>query len=336
MPTRKPANEEIQNCLRYESTSSDPWDPTEILSSNSKRGPNQEFNRGPKQGSNREPRRGPDRNTIGRQAYAIRVLGQRLNPPELMYDHIISSLDSLDIVAKQQHEADVLAHEEELRRSQLSAVSRDHRQCPITDEDLAKRWHIGIEAAKRTLQTMTQNRMRFVRGRLERRLRTSQAHLRYPVISVTIYFDTMFPGIKSIRGYTCAQVFTDGHGFTRVYLLKKKAEAYPALVRFIQDVGIPKSLLTDNAPEETRGEWGQVVRKYHIKPRMTEPSSPWQNRAEAEIREIKKLACQIMKSSSSPLSLWCYALEWAARVRSMTALDLPFLETRTPEERITS
>jgi hypothetical protein len=150
-----------------------------------------------------------------------------------------------------------------------------------------------------------------------------------------MYSDTMFPSIKSIRGHTCAQVFTDGHGFIRVYPLKKKGDAHHALVQFIQDVGIPKSLLTDNATEEVRGEWGQVVRKYHIKPRMTEPASPWQNRAEAEIREVKRLTRRIMRKASAPLHLWCYALEWAARIRSFTAHDLFISESRTPEERIT-
>ena len=33
---------------------------------------------------------------------------------------------------------------------------------------------------------------------------------------------------------------------------------------------------------------------------------------------------------------WCYALEWASRTRSLTALDLTFLKSRTPEERIVS
>jgi len=68
---------------------------------------------------------------------------------------------------------------------------------------------------------------------------------------------------------------------------------------------------------------------------MTEPASPWQNRAEAEIREVKRLTRRIMKSTLAPLSLWCYALEWAARVRSLTAHDLFILGARTPEERVT-
>jgi hypothetical protein len=311
LPTRKPTKQELENCVRYDLTSSNPWDPNEALASGS----------------------------IDDEDWGLSILSSSkrdLMPLELYCDttdHVISCLERLGVPClTPPHEADVLAHEAE---RQAAAISRDTRQSTITDEILASWWQIGLKAAARTLQTTTQEGMRFIQGPMERRLKTSQAHLRYPIISITVYLDTMFPSMKSIRGYTCAQVFTDGHGFVRVYPLKKKGDAHHALVQFIQDVGIPKSLLTDNAPEEVRGEWRQVVRKYHIKPRTTKPASPWQNQAEAEIREIKKLTRRIMKSTSAPLNLWCYALEWAAKIRSLTAHDLFILGARTPEERIT-
>lgn len=190
----------------------------------------------------------------------------------------------------------------------------------ITIQESAKRWHIGSEAAARTLRRTTQEGMRFVRGRLEHRLRTSQAHLRYPSLNVTIYSDTLFPSLKLVPGYTCAQLFTDGHFFACMYPLKRKGDAHCALVQFIQDVGIPKGLLTD-CPEEMRGEWNHVVKKYHMKAKMTEPASPWQNRAEAEIREVKKLARRTLHQAQASIKFWCYALEWAAKIRSMTARD---------------
>jgi len=323
LPTRKPTPDEIENCQRFELTSSKPWDPTEALSF---RG-DDAWGPGSIESSNR-----------GQSCYAMRVQHGRPSPPELSVESITSNLDSLRLAmsTRGHHEADVLAHQEELLHdNRLCAISRDSKASIVTSTQLARRWYIGSDVAERTLRTTTQEGMWYVQGQMERRLRTSQAHLRYPVLNVTIYSDTMFPGIKSIQGYTCVQVFTDGHAFVRVYPLKKKADAHHSLVKFIQDVGIPKTLLTDNAPEETRGEWARVVRKYHIKPRTTEPASPWQNRAEAEIREIKKLARRAMGKTLAPLNLWCYALEWAARVRSYTAHDLPFLETRTPEERIT-
>jgi len=63
------------------------------------------------------------------------------------------------------------------------------------------------------------------------------------------------------------------------------------------------------------------VKKYHMKAKMTEPASPWQNRAEAEIREVKKLARRTLHQAQASIKFWCYALEWAAKIRSMTARD---------------
>jgi hypothetical protein len=305
LPTRKPSDRELRDCDRYELTSAAPWDPYEAsIPTHGDWGP-----------------------------YAVSYTCTMVDPPELDVERMIGSFALLN--ASEPHEADVIAHGNGLNfTSGISAMSRDDRQSTVSKQDLAKRWHIGFEAAARTLQTTTQEGMRFVQGKLERRLRTSQAHLRYPSLRVTIYTDTLFPSVKSIRGYTCAQLFTDGHCFARVYPLKRKGDAHHALVQFIQDIGIPKSLLTDCAPEEMHGEWGRVVKKYHIKPKMTEPASPWQNRAEAEIREVKKLACRAIHQAVVPIRFWCYALEWAAKVRSLTAHDLPFLATRTPEERI--
>jgi len=287
LPTRKPMAGEIENCQRFELTSPRPWDPAEALSI--------------KEGGEWGP--SPVEEVNGdRDCYAIKIQLNRPNPPELSVESAIKSLTSLKVAATTggHHEADVLAYQEELiHNSRLCAVSRNQRTSVITSANLAKRWFIGTEAAERTLRTTTQECMRYVQGRVERRLRTSQAHLCYPVLSVTIYSDTMFPGVKSIRGHTCVQVFTDGHGFIRVYPLKKKADAHHALVQFIQDVGIPKALLTDNAPEETRGEWGRIVRKYHIKPRTTEPASPWQ-KGRSRDKRGQKAGLSCYKQSPCP------------------------------------
>jgi hypothetical protein len=135
----------------------------------------------------------------------------------------------------------------------------------ISKEDLAKRWHIGLEAAAHTLLATTQAGMRFVDGPLECRLKTSQAHLRFPSLDLKIYSDTLFAHKKSIRGFSCAQIFTDGKCFCRVYPLRSKGGAHQGLMQFIQEVGIPKELLTDGALEEMHGEWGRIVKQYHIR-----------------------------------------------------------------------
>jgi transposase len=55
----------------------------------------------------------------------------------------------------------------------------------------------------------------------------------------------------------------------------------------IQDSGILQTVVTDNAKEETAGDWKATCRKYHIKQEQTVPYSPWRNAAENSIRELK-------------------------------------------------
>jgi hypothetical protein len=128
----------------------------------------------------------------------------------------------------------------------------------------------------------------------------------------------------------------DGHKFVRIYPMNRKADGHHALMQFIQEVGIPKNCLVDGAPEEWHGEWGWIVKHYHIKLRTIEAYSPWQNRAEASIGEAKKLIWpSFKKKTGAPVKFWCYAAQWAAKVTSLTAHDLPILGSWTPEERIT-
>ena len=131
--------------------------------------------------------------------------------------------------------------------------------------------------------------MRHVDGPLEQRLRTSQRHMQFPTLHMRIYIDTLIAKCRSKRGYSYAQVFTNGYGFSRCYPLEKKGDAHLSLYRFIRDHGIPKDLTSDRAQEEMHGEWGRLVKHYHITQITTEKGSPWQNRAEGEIREVKKL-----------------------------------------------
>jgi hypothetical protein len=112
--------------------------------------------------------------------------------------------------------------------------------------------------------------------------------MRFPTLNMRIYTDTLVAKFRSTRGYLYVQVFTNGQGFLRAYPLEKKGDAYHALYHFIRHHGIPRDLTSDRAPEEMHGEWGGIVNQYHITQTTTEPGSPWQNRAEGEIHELKK------------------------------------------------
>jgi hypothetical protein len=226
------------------------------------------------------------------------------------------------IVQRKCHEADVISHNENMHR-ELSALKASSRTSTITKEDLAGHWLTGLESAEATLKATTQEGMRYVEGDLERRLRTSQAHLRFLTLNMQVYTDTLFASKKSVRGYTCAQIFTDGRKFFRAYPLVRKGDAHHALTAFNQDVSIPKNFLTDGAKEERDGEWKRIIKHYHIRTHVAEPKSPWQNRAEAGIHELKKLVKRALKKNAAPSDFWCYTLEWAARITSLIAHSLP-------------
>jgi len=214
------------------------------------------------------------------------------------------------------------------------ATTTSERSSVLTPAILARRWGIGLEAAKRTMLVTTQTGIRNVLAPGERKIRQRLNHLNFPNLKGQFFTDTMFAQVKSTRGYTAAQVFTDGRGFDHIYPIKGKGHAAETLINFIQDVGIPQTIISDNAPEEISGKFAETCRKYRIKQEQTVPYSPWHNLAEASIRELKVGIRRALRRKRMPKRLWCYAAKWVAAVRRLTALDLPKLEGRVPEERV--
>jgi hypothetical protein len=80
--------------------------------------------------------------------------------------------------------------------------------------------------------------------------------------------DTLFSKIKSLNGHTCAQLITNGT-FTRIYPMESKSShnIAQALNEFVDDVGIPGTLICDLASEQTgkNTEVLKAVRRFHIR-----------------------------------------------------------------------
>jgi hypothetical protein len=96
----------------------------------------------------------------------------------------------------------------------------------------------------------------------------------------------------------------------------------------------PEVLVTDNAPEETRGDWQKICRARGIKQEQVVPHSPWTNLAEAAIRELKTGTRRALRRCMAPKRTWCYAAQWVAAIRRLTAHDNPRLNGRVPEELV--
>ena len=256
---------------------------------------------------------------------------------DALYDRLLATvhvaIDDYDGNGLSGHkDDDVYPMEAEARK--LFALSSTEKRSVLTPEILSKRWGIGLESAKRTLTVTTQAGIRNVLAPGERKVRQKLDHLKFPIIKGRIYGDTMFSTLKSIRGNRVAQVFTNGLGFDHFYPLKTKALVPDALVSFINDVGIPETIVTDNAPEEIHGEFKRICRQHHIKQQQTVPYSPWANLAEASIREIKVGIRRAMRRANAPKRLWCYCGQWVTAIRRLTALDNPKLDGRVPQEDV--
>jgi hypothetical protein len=149
------------------------------------------------------------------------------------------------------------------------------------------------------------------------------------------YSDTMFSSTKSSQGCTMGQIFVNDIGFVKLIPMKQKSEAGYALAEFIQDIGIPSSLHTDDAKELNMGSWKKIRLDHGIKQTQAEPYSPWQNRAEGSIRELKNHIRRLMAKHNAPRCLWDFCGCYAAEIRCLTAQPLYSLHGRTAYELVT-
>ncbi len=221
---------------------------------------------------------------------------------------------------------------------EVCSLAQTQRGTVLTKEVLARRWGLSLETAGRTLNVTTQKGIRTVPHPVERRFKSFSKHLNYPTLKARYYSDTMFAKYKSLRGKSCGQVFTDGMGDTHIYPLRRKREAGHALKSFIMEHGAFSELLTDQALEEGQRTasdtlWNKLIDDYMIKLLSTAPYSQFQNRAESEIRELKRGTFKFLRAKKTPKRLWCYCAEWYAAVRRFTALDFWALDGRVPAER---
>ncbi|MGH3624303.1 MAG: hypothetical protein ACRDQ5_21370 [Sciscionella sp.] len=217
----------------------------------------------------------------------------------------------------------------------ISSAKSKLRKPLVTKEDLSRRWGIGLETATQTLKVTTQKCIRNAVHPLHRRYRTKQQQLRYNQLSSRFYSDTMFSKHKSVLSNSCGQIFVNDLEFARFVPMKSKSEAGDALAEFIQDVGIPSALHTDNAKEETLGRWKDVRLSNQIKQTEAESYTPWHNRAERTIKEVKKSVVRIMSRTKAPKRLWDFCATYVCETRCLTDHHIFSLHDRTPHEHVT-
>jgi hypothetical protein len=205
----------------------------------------------------------------------------------------------------------------------------------VKEDVLAKKWAIGKQIAHDTIKATTQAFVRNVMHPVERRFKTKNVALRYNHIKQTFTPNTFFANIKSAAGKKCAQLFTTDFGFAKFVPMRSKSEAPTALQEFIRDVGIPDHIHSNGAKEMTLGAWKKTCYEAGIRMTNTEKGSPWQNRTEVEIREIKRHVRLLLKRTDTPGELWDFRTKYVIELRNRLARPLPRLNGRTPQEIIT-
>jgi transposase len=93
-----------------------------------------------------------------------------------------------------------------------------------------------------------------------------------------------------------------------------------------------EDLVVDGDPTMAFKEWRKTIREFRINQKTTEPYSPWQNRAELDVREAKRTMRRFKKKTGSPRRLWCFLGEHVATLRGYTAYDAPKLQGRCAAE----
>eukprot|EP00536_Pseudo-nitzschia_multiseries_P009457 jgi/Psemu1/23253/gm1.23253_g len=185
----------------------------------------------------------------------------------------------------------------------------------IRAEELACRWHIGIDTAKQTLQVTTQKTLRNATHPVDLRFKRQVFHYKMTAQGKWFSDMTFFKRTGILNGDKRVQLSTNGHAFSRFCNVRSKAQAHDVLQDFMNRVAIPDMLVTDGSKEQgslqvTNALWKEVVKKYRINQSWTEPYSWWQNLAEKEIGEMNETGNKEDEESENinfhSYSPWCY------------------------------
>ena len=223
----------------------------------------------------------------------------------------------------------------------ISALKISKPKSKLTPEYLAEIWNCGKETARKTLEATTCKHYRAVKKGLTRRFKPTRNFMRYRQITLPageFYTDTFKAKVRSVRGYTCAQIYGNKFGYLKSYPMESnnQQDVGNTLSVLIQDVGIMQKLHTDNAPEMVgrRTPFFKRARKEGIDLTTIEPERPDENYGETLVRIAKLGAARQMAKKRVPMRLWCYAVEHYSDLHSLTVPGMYRNKGRTGNEMV--
>ena len=204
----------------------------------------------------------------------------------------------------------------ELPDLRVGALTQTERHAKVRDDDLARWWHISILTAHQTLKATTHMDIRYATEPLLRQYKTNiLVNLNARRLTGRWYVDTLHAPVRLIEYNVCAKVFTKTD-MVAVYPQKRKAEVLFGLDAFIDNVGAPETLISDNAGEQTghNSDFMNIIRKNHIGFCNTEPHSPWQNRAKDAIKKIMHRWKRVRSKTNCHRQLQDYGMQHKAEL----------------------
>jgi len=202
---------------------------------------------------------------------------------------------------------------------------------------LAKRWGIGVGAARRTIDATTQHSVvSLANPTLTRRFATHDKLLRFRRLPCMMYTDTLeAKEVSWYRKNRYGQVYATDFGWAGFYPMQKKSNAPDTLVQLAHEKGVPTHFVVDNSKEQTEGDFRKKARGFGCGINQTDHYSPWQQACEGTVREIKKGSGRTMVEKHAPRCLWDHCYEWQAKVLSHTARGHYKLQSEVPETMLT-
>lgn len=183
----------------------------------------------------------------------------------IMNERIYSSRQMMAVQTSASVDVDSHASVLQHRITRCCATSSKHRKGAVDADTLAKRWNIGREEARRTLERTTQRAVRdFTHTKGGRRLKPYACQLKYPRLNTEMYADTLIGKMVSLRGNKYAQVYCTPFGWCMVMPMKQKSDAHYTLDELFQRVGFPKVIIPDNALEKTQGQFRRKCLKAQV------------------------------------------------------------------------
>ena len=202
----------------------------------------------------------------------------------------------------------------------LSKLVTEKRHSPITPEEVAKKFGIGLDTAKKTLQVTTQRGIRHAIHPIHRHYRTDHLDLHRKRLKGKWFLDTLVARHQSLSGNKYLHVFTNGE-FTKAFPVPERTSQFVAdsLQNFADDVGVPEFLVFDGAQEfmGLKTPFRRLCNHLKVTPLPTEPGKKNQNHAaEFEIGALKKRWRQRRTQKGLSSRLWDYGMVHDAELLS--------------------